>query len=430
VYTVTVTGANGCSGDDAVQVIEDVEAPVAQATAERPLTCENPETTLSAGVTGGRPPYVVEWRGPDGNVIGKTMKVPVARPGTYTVSVTGANGCLASAAVTVIRDIEPPLVSVTADRALTCAEPEVTLTAAVTGGRPPYTIEWQNACGTQLGSTESILVREAGAYFVVVTGANGCSVSGSVVVVEDVETPTVTATGGRSLTCAASQTTLTADVAGGRPPYVVEWRTDRGMLLAYGRSITVSEPGTYVVTAVGANGCRATDSVTVTEDVAPPLVDAGPDRALTCDNTLALLDITVHGGIAPYAYRWTDDCGKVIATTEDITVTRPGLYTVVVAGANGCASSASVRVASKIAPPTVDAGPDRLLTCDTDEVLLDATVRGGSAPYQYAWTDACGVVVGTAEDLWVTQSGVYTLLVRTADGCVGMDSVIITQASD
>ncbi|MDD5647099.1 MAG: hypothetical protein PHW86_08000, partial [Candidatus Bipolaricaulis sp.] len=229
---------------------------------------------------------------------------------------------------------------------------------------------------------------------------------------------------------AVSQTTLTADVTGGRPPYMVEWRTDRGLLLAYARSITVSEPGIYVVTAVGANGCRATDSVTVTEDVIPPLVDAGPDRTLTCDDALALLDITVHGGIAPYAFRWTDDCGKEIAITEDITVTRPGLYTVVVTGVNGCSASASVRVASKIAPPTVDAGPERLLTCDTTEVLLDATVHGGSAPYQYVWTDACGVVVGTAEDLVVTQPGVYALLVRTADGCVGMDSVVVTQESN
>jgi hypothetical protein len=430
VYAVTVTGANGCSGGDTVQVTEDVEAPVAQATVERPLTCANPETTLSAGVTGGRPPYGVEWRSPDGHAIGETMKIQVALPGTYTVFVTGANGCSASAAVTVIRDMEPPLVGVTADGALTCANPEVALTATVTGGRPPYTVEWQNACGMPVGYAESIVVHEVGTYSVVVTGANGCSVSSSVAVTEDLEAPTVRATGNRHLTCAVSQTTLTADVAGGRPPYVVEWRTDRGMLLAYARSITVSEPGTYVVKAVGANGCRATDSVTVTEDVTPPLVDAGRDRALTCDDAMALLDITVREGMPPYAYLWIDDCGKEIAITEDITVTRPGLYTVVVTGANGCSSSASVRVVSKIAPPTVDAGPDRLLTCDASEVLLDATVSGGSAPYEYVWTDACGVVVGTTQDLEVAQPGVYALLVRTADGCVGMDSVIVTQASN
>ena len=429
-YFAVVTGANGCSVSGSVAVVEDVEAPTVTATGGRSLTCAVSQATLTADVAGGRPPYVVEWRTDRGMLLARSRSITVSEPGTYVVTAVGANGCSASAAVTVTRDVGAPQIDVTADRVLTCADPEVTLTATVTGGRPPYTIEWQNACGMPLGSTESIVVNQGGTYFAVVVGANGCSVSGSVVVVEDVEAPTVTATGGRSLTCAVSQATLTADVAGGRPPYVVEWWTDRGLLLGYTRSITVSEPGTYVVTAVGANGCRATDSVTVTEDVTPPLVDVGPDRALTCDNALVLLDITVHGGAAPYAYRWTDDCGKEIATTEDIAVTRPGLYTVVVAGANGCSSSASVRVTSKIAAPTVDAGPDRLLTCDTDEVLLDATVRGGSAPYQYAWTDACGVVVGTAEDLVVTQPSVFTLLVRTADGCIGMDSVIVTEASD
>jgi len=50
-------------------------------------------------------------------------------------------------------------------------------------------------------------------------------------------------------------------------------------------------------------------------------------------------------------------------------------------------------------------------------------------PYQYVWTNACGVVVGREEDLVVRLPSLYTLTVTTADGCVGSDSVAVIQES-
>jgi len=181
---------------------------------------------------------------------------------------------------------------------------------------------------------------------------------------------------------------------------------------------------------VGANGCCASDEVTVTQDIAPPVVDAGPDRELTCANAEVFMDVSVCGGALPYTYLWTDECGKEIAVTEDITVTLPGLYTITVTGANGCSSTALVNVINKIEPAQVDAGQDKVLTCEIGEVLLDATVSGGMVPYEYVWTNACGVVVGRTEDLTVTLPSLYTLTVITADGCIASDSVEVTQESE
>ncbi|MCD6495542.1 hypothetical protein J7K60_05750, partial [Candidatus Bipolaricaulota bacterium] len=59
-------------------------------------------------------------------------------------------------------------------------------------------------------------------------------------------------------------------------------------------------------------------------------------------------------------------------------------------------------------------------------VLLDATVSGGASPYTYRWTNSCGTLVGTTEDITVSLPSVYTLTVASADSCVGSDSIEVT----
>jgi len=429
-YTLTVTGANGCSASDCVTVTQDVEPPVVEATVDQPLTCAKTKVTLTANVTGGRSPYTIEWTSPEGGVIGSTACITVSEPGTYTVTATGANGCSTSDAVTVLEDVEPPAVDVGPDRHLDCHVRRATLKGIVTGGRPPFTYEWTNSAGAVVETSDELTVDAPDAYTLTVTGANGCSASDSITVTQDIESPVVDAGPDRRLTCATPAVTLNATVSGGREPYAFVWQDDSGTTVACAESIVVSEPGTYVVAVVGANGCCASDEVTVTQDIAPPVVDAGPDRELTCTNTEVFIDVSVCGGTPPYAYLWTDECGKEIAVTEDITVTLPGLYTITVTGANGCAASDLVNVINKINPPKVDAGQDKALTCEIREVLLDATVSGGIAPYQYVWTNACGVVVGRTEDLMVTLPSLYTLTVITADGCIASDSVEVTLESE
>ncbi|MBK7634103.1 MAG: hypothetical protein IPJ13_07255 [Saprospiraceae bacterium] len=56
----------------------------------------------------------------------------VTTPGTYTVTVTSANGCTSTSSTIVNQDITPPTVTTSNDGPLTCAKTSVTLTA--TGG--------------------------------------------------------------------------------------------------------------------------------------------------------------------------------------------------------------------------------------------------------------------------------------------------------
>ena len=88
----------------------------------QPLTCAKTSVTLTA--TGGGS---YEWSGG-----GTSSAKIVTAPGTYTVTVTAANGCTSTSSTIVTQDITPPTVTTSNDGPLTCAKTSVTLTA--TGG--------------------------------------------------------------------------------------------------------------------------------------------------------------------------------------------------------------------------------------------------------------------------------------------------------
>lgn len=229
------------------------------------------------------------------------------------------------------------------------------------------------------------------------------------------------------LTCTAPEAALRATVSGGVPPYSFIWKDPTGKIIGTTQEITVDRPGIYTVRVESCQGNAGSDSVTVTQDITPPAVDAGPDKFLTCASRKAYLRATIRDGRPPYTICWTDARGEELGTTEEITVELPGLYTVTVTGANGCTASDTVKVIEAIAPPQVDAGPDKFLTDDIDEVTLDATVTGGTPPYRYEWTNSSGTTIGDTEDIAVSTADTYTLTVTGADGCAASDSVVVTK---
>ena len=428
-YRVTATGANGCAGSDIVTVTQDLVAPTVEASASGELTCAITEVILAARISGGREPYAIAWTDPAGAVLATTENLIVDRPGTYRVTATGANGCAASDTVTVTQDLLPPIVEASADGELTCAITEVILAARISGGREPYAIAWTDPTGAVLATTESLIVDRPGTYRATATGANGCAGSDTVTVTQDLLAPAVEASASGGLTCAVAEVTLTAAVEGGRPPYEIAWTDASGLWCGSTGTIVVTEAGMYTVIAVGHNGCSAFASVTVTEDLAPPTVDLGPDRVLTCAEPQIVLFALPFGGIGPFDYRWADHRGNTFGFGPELCVTSPGTYEVTVIGANGCSLSDFVVVHDGINAPTVDLGPDRMLGCCGGDIELIPQITGGTEPYVYEWYNECDVVIGSRPTLTVNQPGIYLLIVRTVDGCIASDSVVVQEPS-
>lgn len=113
-YTITVTDAsNGCSATDDVVVTEDLAVPTADAGSDFTTTCTTPTATLSGSASGGSSPYSYSWDNSIGAVQNPT--VDPATTTTYTLTVTGANGCTDTDDVTVTVDETLPTIDPVGD---------------------------------------------------------------------------------------------------------------------------------------------------------------------------------------------------------------------------------------------------------------------------------------------------------------------------
>ena len=192
-YSVTLTATNGCTSSASVVVGQDNSVPmVSISPSSATLTCNSPTASLSAIGTGA-----VRW-----STNQTTPVISVNASGTYSVTLTGSNGCTSSASVVVGQDQTVPTVSISPSSAtLTCNSPTASLSAIGTGA-----VKWSTD-----GPTPVISVNASGTYSVTLTATNGCTSSASVVVGQDQTVPTVSISpSSATLTCNSPTASLSA----------------------------------------------------------------------------------------------------------------------------------------------------------------------------------------------------------------------------
>ena len=437
-YTVTVTDAHGCTAAAPVTVTQpsalSASAAVASDYNGQNLRCNGsmggtPDGVISAGPAGGTAPYAYLWSNG-----AATQAVTGVGAGTYTVTVTDANGCTADATVTVA---EPPVLtsasSVTSNyngQQVSCnGSTDGSLSAAPAGGTAPYTYLWSNGAATQTLSGVG-----AGTYSVTVTDANGCTATSSVTVTEPASALSATAQvtsnyNGRHISCnGRTDGSLSATPAGGTAPYTYLWGNG-----AVTQALSGVGAGTYNVTVTDANGCTATASVTVNEPL--PLAAAASvtshynGRDVSCsdvsgstaDGTLAAVPT---GGTAPYGYLWNNG-----STVQNPSGVGAGTYSVTVTDANGCTANAPVTVTG---PPALTSSASVTGNHNGGHVScyggadgsVAVTPAGGTAPYTYLWSNGAA-----AQTLNGVGAGTYSVTVTDANGCTAFSSVTVTGPS-
>ncbi len=176
-------------------------------------------------------------------------------------------------------------------------------------------------------TTQSITVDTTGNYTVQVTDANGCLSPPSTVTVTKVNPlpaqPTITPSGATSF-CAGGSVTLTSSTASG---YL--WSNG-----ATSPNITVTTPGTYSVQVTDTNGCTSVASIPVTVIVNTP--PATPTITTNGSTTICQGDDVILTSSAGFNYLWSTG-----ATSQSITVSAAGNYSVQIIDANGCISASS-----------------------------------------------------------------------------------------
>ena len=203
------------------------------------------------------------------------------------------------------------------------------------------------------------------------------------------------ATPGGTVLCPGGSLTLTAT---GAATYV--WSTG-----ATGASISATAPGSYSVTGTTAAGCSATSGATVIASGGAPTASisvAGP-TALCPGGSVVL---TANSGSS---YQWSTG-----ATSQAITVTTPGSYSVTVGNGACTATSAPTAVsASPAATASISAGGATTF-CPGGSVTL--TASGGGT---YQWSSG-----QTSASITVSQAGSYSVTATNAAGCSAVSAPV------
>lgn len=244
-YFITITDANGCSGQTNRYVSSSTPVNVTYTTT--PSSCSAATGSATLAISGGQAPYTINWSTFPAQS-GITASNLAA--GNYSFHVTDANGCIREGTVVV-----PPLQVVNANITTTnatCTQANGSITVSPFGGTAPYTYLWNNAATT---ATVSNLA--AGYYNVTITDANGCHTN---------EYRTIASTSpvhiGLNTTNAsclyAADGSVISTVWGGTAPYTYSWNTG-----ASSPNLTGVAQGNYYLHVNDANGCVANETTHV-----------------------------------------------------------------------------------------------------------------------------------------------------------------------
>lgn len=399
-YTVTVTDANACTAT-ASATLTAPTAISASVSVGSNVSCNGgSDGQASVSASGGTGGLTYAWSN-----AATSSSITGLTAGTYTVTVTDANGCTntASGAVT-----EPTalVLNSSVNTNISCnGQTDGSLCASASGGTPAYSYLWSNAA---VGACITGLA--AGTYSVTVVDANGCTATSS----NSLSEPTaisVSITVDSNESCGAGgDGGLTASASGGSGPYSYAWsNTDTTA------SITSLSAGTYTVTVTDNNACTTTASNTVSGGGSISVSLAATN--VSCNgNSDGALSATPSGGTGAYTYAWSNS-----ATTASISGLTAGSYTVTVSDAIGCSivSSSSVTEPSAIVVSTTSTN----VACNGgNDGTASATVSGGTAAYSFLWSS--GSLGATATGL---SANTYTVTVTDANGCTSTAQVTITQ---
>ena len=430
-YSVTVTDFNGCTNSTVVTI---GQAPplVANVNNVQNVSCIQ-SGSVNLSVNGGSPNYSYQWD----NGAGSSQNPTNLQAGDYEVTVTDNAGCTTTAAVTITENTTPPVAVINGAGIINCTQATLQLNSSGSSSGSGITYQWSGGgiVGSNTGPT--IIVNQANTYTITVTNAaNGCTSTDNIVIDSDIEPPIADIQPPVNLDCNTSSQQLDATGSDSGNGYSFQWSNN----VTSGQntlSPTVSSAGTYTITVTNTtNGCTSTESVTVSQNNTPPVVNITTPPPLTCTTTTLVINGNGSSTGSNFSYQWTTPDGIIISggTTLFPSIGAPGIYELeIFNNLNSCSSVEQVVVQENITPPVANAGPEAYLDCINTSVSLLGN-GSGTGSLSFSWTASNGgnIVSGanTSSPL-VNAAGDYTVLVtNNSNGCTATDMTQVSTSYD
>ncbi len=401
-YTVTVTAGTSCSSTATFAVLNNTSNPVISPVITASI-CTNPNGAIDIEVVGAVTPYTYTWSN-----MATTQDITGLLPGTYTVTVTGANGCTADTILFVPNDASTFSLAGTTVPLTNCTVNNGSIDLTVTPAGP-FTYLWSNGATTQ-----DISGVANGIYTVEVTETGTCTASISFIVQDNRTYPAPSQSIVAEL-CDLVDGSVDLTVTGGVTPYIYAWSSGQTT-----QDLANQMDGIYSVTITGANNCTATATAVIPDNSVSFAIAGVPTPNTSCVANNGAVNVTMNptdpGFGLSYTYLWSN-----MATTEDLTSLAPGQYQVTVSAGGTCTSTSVYNISNNTQAPAIT----ELVTpafCGQTSGAVNITVASGQAPFTYNWSNG-----NMTEDLTGVVSGTYTVTVTGALGCTNVKTFVIPE---
>ena len=404
-YTVTVIDANGCEAIETVNVVEfECQGLSIQSTLlHNPCFGDCIGNISITGVEGGQSPFTYTWDN------GSTeASISELCAGTYSVTVVDGNNCSVLGSYTVEAPNELSVNINSTDESGNDAI-DGAATATPSGGTSPYEYEWSNG-----ETTQTIEGLNPNTYTVTIHDSNGCTVTGSVTIIEfvcpvlEVESIVI------NVSCygECDGSINITNVVNADSPLTYTWIN--------GASTVINNnlcTGEYSVTITDSKNCSVEQSYTLTE---PNEIIISVDEIVHVKvGQLGSINISTNGD---FTYDWTGD-NNYNSSDEDIAGLEVGCYTLVVTDpATECSVDTTICVDDLTATydwqeSSVNVYPnpvDQILTIDLGELLfretnISITDLSGSQIIMLSNNDADGKLL---VDMNTLNAGIYILILK------------------
>jgi gliding motility-associated-like protein len=420
-YTVVVTDANNCTATSATAV-NTANSPTVSLVGSTVTQCVPNAVgsfTLTTGVISGGSVSMLPNIGSIVNNAG-TITASTLQQGTYTVTVTNADGCSVTTSVVVNKTPNPVITSTNVTHLLCNSDSSGSFSVVANVSTFTATIT-STGWGSLANNTGVFTILPAANFTITIVDSNGCQDTAFVTVTEPAvltaSTPVV-----NKITCNGNTNgTYSTSAIGGTTPYLYTIKNNIADIDSNTTgSFTGLAAGTYTVVIRDANGCLTSNSGIVQNVPAIVFGAAAITNPACFGDANGKVCITATGGnVGGLTYSpgvYLAGCYTGLAA---------GTYTFTATDALNCNGTTSVTLVN---PPSVVLTVDSIkhVKCfgQTNGAIYINGSGGQGAPFQYSLN---GAAFGTSSAFSSLAFAVYTVAVRDANACSTNTTISITQ---
>ena len=407
-YTVVVTDSEGCTNSASASIV-NLPAPVLTTDNIQMPACQQATGSITLSATGGSTPLTYTWS--NNNALNSPQNNTLVQ-GTYTATVTDANGCTDTATAT-LADLAAPQIGIDNTQDALCGENNGTISASASGGTGVLSYAWSH--NALLNSPVANNLAE-GTYTVSVADANGCMASTDATIVAT-QAPTLALDNTTDANCGESNGTATVVAQGGTGNFVYTWSNDPNNNSAMASGLSA---GGYTVTVTDQSNCTAALPFSINNDSAPTISNIILQNP-TCGLANGEISFEASGGTGTLNYQWSS---ANIGNSNTALGLAAGNYFVTVSDENNCQAIAPFALQNQ-AGPSINLQNTVPEICGQQNGQATVLAQGGTAPLSYEWQNNVAANTPIASGL---AAGSYAVTVTDANNCTAVLSFNVSSA--